>query len=325
MLLIVRYSRIGFVVPALNWGNGRRASFSQKNKSSALKITNRDPVLQQIETTYNSNSHSNFHVILVTAKQRFHDETGTGALGTASTGVKARVSYVASYYDGADRLTGVVDVGINGGTSYTRPSTVPSRSDTVLVTTTAYNSAGLPWKLIDPGGIETRGYFNALGDVTKSIENYVDGTVSDTDDKTTESTYNAVGLTTMKLVLPSSGQQVTEWVYGVTTAGGSGLNSNDLVREVRYPDPSTSASSSSSKDVLTVNALGQALTMTDRNGTVHTYSYDVIIRYPFGPPKGFKWPNQNLSISRGITFQQAATAVIRCVSRMDFQCFKMKT
>jgi RHS repeat-associated protein len=71
---------------------------------------------------------------------------------------------------------------------------------------------------------------------------------------------------------------VTEWVYGVTTSGGSGLNSNDLVKEVRYPDPSTGASSSSSKDVLTVNALGQPLTMTDRNGTVHTYSYDVLGR-----------------------------------------------
>ena len=72
-----------------------------------------------------------------------------------------------------------------------------------------------------------------MGDVTKSIENYVDGVVSDTDDKTTESTYNAVGLTTVKVVLPSSGQQVTEWVYGVTTAGGSGLNSNDLVVSVK--------------------------------------------------------------------------------------------
>jgi hypothetical protein len=255
MLLIASYSRIGFVDPALNRGNGRRASFTQKKKSSTLKITNRDAVLHQVETTYNSNS----HVILVTAKQRFHDETGTGALGTASTGVKARVTYAASYFDGADRLTGVVDVGTNGGSSYTRPSTLPSRSDTVLVTTTAYNSAGLAWKRIDPRGIETRGYFNALGDVTKSIENYVDGTVSDTDDKTTESTYNAAGLTTVRVVLPSGGQQVTDWVYGVTTSGGSGLNSNDLVKEVRYPDPSTGASSSSSKDVLTVNALGQAI------------------------------------------------------------------
>jgi RHS repeat-associated protein len=233
-----------------------------------------DAVLQQVETTYDNNSHA----ILITAKQRFHDETGTGALGTASTGVKARVTYAASYYDGADRLTGVVDVGSNGGSSYTRPSSAPSRSDTVLVTTTAYNSAGLAWKLTDPRGIETRSTFDALGRVTKTIENYVDGVVSDTDDKTTEFTYNAVGRTTVKVNLPSSGQQVTEWVYGVTTAGGSGLNSNDLVKEVRYPDPSTGASSSSSKDVLTVNALGQPLTMTDRNGTVHTYSYDVLGR-----------------------------------------------
>ena len=139
MLLIARYSRIGFVDPALNWGNGQRAFFTQKKKSPALKKPNRDPVLQQIETTSHGNSLRNSHVILVTAKQRFHDETGTGALGTASTGVKARVSYAASYFDGADRLTGVVDVGTNGGSSYTRPSTFPSRSDTVLVTTTAYN------------------------------------------------------------------------------------------------------------------------------------------------------------------------------------------
>jgi hypothetical protein len=65
MLLIASYSRIGFVDPALNRGNGRRASFTQKKKSSTLKITNRDAVLHQVETTYNSNS----HVILVTAKQ----------------------------------------------------------------------------------------------------------------------------------------------------------------------------------------------------------------------------------------------------------------
>ena len=104
--MIARYSRIGFVDPALNRGKGRRASFTQKKKSPALKNPNRDPGLQQIETTYGSNS----HVILVTAKQPFHDETGTGALGTASTGVKARVSYAAGYFDGADQLTGVVDV-----------------------------------------------------------------------------------------------------------------------------------------------------------------------------------------------------------------------
>ncbi len=110
------------------------------------------------------------------------------------------------------------------------------------------------------------------------MENYTNGTVTDTTNKTTEFTYNAVGRTSVKVNLPSSGQQTTEWVYGVTTGGGNALNSNDLIKEVRYPDPSTGASSSTDKDVITTNALGQKLTVTDRNGNVHSYTYDVLGR-----------------------------------------------
>ena len=139
--LVIKQSSPGGLVTKLTHDGARRNTVQQTTDgggdtayTDADDVTG-DAVLQQVETTYDSNS----HVVLVTAKQRFHDETGTGALGTASTGVKARVSYAASYFDGADRLTGVVDVGTNGGSSYTRPSTVPSRSDTVLVTTTAYN------------------------------------------------------------------------------------------------------------------------------------------------------------------------------------------
>jgi len=50
-----------------------------------------------------------------------------------------------------------------------------------------------------------------------------------------------VGRTTVKVVLPSSGQQVTEWVYGVLTGNGSPFHSIDLVKEVRYPDATTGA------------------------------------------------------------------------------------
>ncbi|MFM8930435.1 MAG: hypothetical protein ACKOS8_00985, partial [Gemmataceae bacterium] len=202
--LLIKQSSPGGLVSKVSYdGAGRpTASYTtdgggDSGYTDADDVTG-DAVLQQVETTYDANSHA----ILATAKQRFHDETGTGALGTASTGVNARVTYAASYYDGADRLTAVVDVGTNGGSSYTRPSTIPSRSDTVLVTSTAYNSAGLAWKVTDPKGIESRKTFDALGRVTKSIENYVDGVVSDTDDKTTESTYNAVGRTTVKVNLP---------------------------------------------------------------------------------------------------------------------------
>src|SRR5712692_7322909 len=51
---------------------------------------------------------------------------------------------------------------------------------------------------------------------------------------------------------------------------GSDINSNDFLTQVIYPDNST--------DTYTVNALGENKTKTDRNGTQHTYSYDVLGR-----------------------------------------------
>ncbi len=246
---------------------------SDSGWSDADDVTS-DNVLEQVEFAYDSGS----NVILTTTKQHFHDDTGTGELGTVSSGNKARVSYKAAYYDGADRLVNSVDVGTNGGSSYTRPGSVPSRSDTVLVTSYGYAASGLIQDVTDPKGILTKTTYDNIGRVTKTVENYTNGTVTDTTNKTTEFTYNAVGRTSLKVNLPSSGQQTTEWVYGVTTGGGNALNSNDLIKEVRYPDPSSGASSSSDKDVGTSNALGQKLTVTDRNGNVHTYTYDVLGR-----------------------------------------------
>ena len=84
--------------------------------------------------------------------------------------------------------------------------------------------------------------------------------------------------TTRSATLPSSAVQKTQFVYGVTTAGGSDVNSNDVLAEVRHPDKSTGLPSTSEKDLVTVNALGQTKTLTDRNGSVHTLSYDVLGR-----------------------------------------------
>ncbi len=116
-----------------------------------------DNVLQQVENTYDADG----NVILQTTRQRFDSETTTGALGNPSTAPLARVYYVASYYDAANRLTASVDVGTNGGSSYTRPSSVPSASDTVLVTAYTYNSAGYQDTVTDPRGIVTKSYQDA--------------------------------------------------------------------------------------------------------------------------------------------------------------------
>lgn len=64
---------------------------------------------------------------MTTMRQRFHDETGTGALGGPSSGIRARVALTAYYYDAANRPTATVNVGTNGGSAYTRPGRVRSR------------------------------------------------------------------------------------------------------------------------------------------------------------------------------------------------------
>ncbi len=131
----------------------------------------------------------------------------------------------------------------------------------------------------DPRGIVTNDYYDSLGRVTMTIEDYTNGTPTNNTNKTTEYTYDGDGHTlTVKADLPSSAYEETEFVYGVTTSGGSAINSNDILAATEYPDPSSGNPSSSSEETCTVNALGQNVTYTDRDGNVHTYSYDVLGR-----------------------------------------------
>jgi RHS repeat-associated protein len=234
-----------------------------------------DTVFEQVETAYEPNG----NVILQTTRRRFHDATEFGVLGTPAAGTKARVSSTATYYDAADRPTDVVDVGTNGGAAWTRPATVPARSDTVLVSSVAYDDAGRVFGTTDPRGIETRTVYDLLGRTTKTVENYVDGTVSDTDDKTVEFTYfGPNSLRTLTARLTGGGVQTTEYVYGVGPGDGSTITSNDLLRETRHPDKTTGAASASEADLYAYNALGETISFQDRNDTVHAYSFDVVGR-----------------------------------------------
>src|SRR5207244_9552055 len=97
--------------------------------------------------------------------------------------------------------------------------------------------------------------------------------------RTTEFSYDGnSNMLTLKSVLPGSAFQTTQYVYGVSTASGSDLNSNDLLAALKYPDKNTGEPSEAEKETFTVNALGQSKTRTDRNGTMHTYGYDVVGR-----------------------------------------------
>jgi RHS repeat-associated protein len=180
------------------------------------------------------------------------------------------------YYDVGDRSIATVNVGTNGGSIWSRPSTIPTRSDTELVTSVTYDSAGRAFETTDPRGLVARTEYDDLGRTTKTIENYVDGIVGDDNDKTTEYTYGPAGMTSLTAKLTGGGGQTTEWVYGV--GSGSGVVSNDIVGVTRWPDPTTGAASSGEQETVLVNALGQPLVTTDRNGNVHTLTYDILGR-----------------------------------------------
>ena len=72
--------------------------------------------------------------------------------------------------------------------------------------------------------------------------------------------------------------QETEYVFGVTPAQGSTLTSNEMRYQTKHPDASAGTSSTSEVESGTFNNLGETLTKTDRNGSVHTYVYDVVGR-----------------------------------------------
>ncbi|MFL5245944.1 MAG: RHS repeat domain-containing protein [Gemmataceae bacterium] len=242
--------------------------------SNASSVTS-DNVLSQIETTYDKNSNA----IEVADRERNHDETQLGALGNPTTGPKARVSYSASYYDAADRLTGTVDVGTNAGSAWTRPATIPSASDTALVNLVTYNAAGWVDTTTDPRGVAAKDLYDNLGRTIKTIEAYDGGSQTTTTNKTTEFAYDGDNhLTSLQADQPGGAYEKTAYVYGVTTGGGSDLYSTDILASTQYPDKTTGAPSSSEAELYSVNALGETKTLTDRAGNVHTLAYDVLGR-----------------------------------------------
>jgi len=252
----------------------------QKDWAHASCVSS-DVVLTETDYTYDSDG----NVIVTTTRDRFdNDSTSSeGALGSPSSGIGARISYVADYYDAADRLTDEVNVGTNGGSGYTRPSSVPSRSDTVLVTHTDYDSAGNVLDTIDPRDLMTQYTYDLLGRVTQEIDDSSGGSPA-TGLNVTNYTYDGDNnLLTVQAYEPNgttSPSQTTQYEYGVGGTSGTNLFSNDLLYRVDYPNPSTGAAGTTAAQQVTYsyNLAGDTIGKTDQNGTTHSYSYDVLDR-----------------------------------------------
>lgn len=145
--------------------------------------------------------------------------------------------------------------------------------------------AGRLQAVVDPRDIESRTDYDLLGRKTKATDNFADGTAGSGDDavdRITLYTYDGLNhIRTLTADLPTGqNNQTTEYVYGVSPTYSSAIYSNDLLRETRYPDPSagTAGTTNADKERYTYNALGDAIAMTDRNQTVHAYTYDVLGR-----------------------------------------------
>ena len=239
-----------------------------------------DTILEQTESTYDDAS----NLIQVTARQRYHNAPAsqTGELKSPSETPKARVSYSAQWSDARGRTVASASYGTNGGSSLTRPSTIPARSDTVLITSQTFDDAGNLASTTNPGGIITCLEFDDVGREIRRIDNCVSSSSSSAGgfpasldaNVTVETAYNADG-NVSKLTAKNSltGDQVTEYVYG-TTLSDSEVASSQLKRKEIYPD------SSSTTDVVlfAYNRQGQTTAQEDQNGTVHSFDYDKLGR-----------------------------------------------
>ena len=259
-------------------GYGTDASYSD-----IFTVTG-DVILEQSETLFDAASNA----IQGTRRQRYHNAptSQTGALGSPSLTPNARVSYTASYPDPLGRPQANADYGTNGGAAFTRSATIPTRSDTVLVTSQTYNDSGNLLQTLDPAAMATQFAYDAAGRRTQVIENYLASPPSSSSssgsgcapsadvNRTTNLTYTPDGLVgTLQAINATTGNQTTTYTYG-TTLVDSDVAASVLLRSVTYPD----SVSGSDQVLLCYNRQAQRTSLADQNGSVHQYDYDLLGR-----------------------------------------------
>ncbi len=225
-------------------------------------------------------------------------------------------TYSASFYDAANRPIRAAHYGTNRSDGWAHSPHSTNDEPTIdqdsppdwdtggaeIVTHTDYGVRGVADTTTDPKGRLTKVIFDDMGRQIAVIENWDDADISgwnsgdqrwnlsgfsaadqtNARDRVTTFVYNGSGQVVKQIahlfVASTEKLEETQYIYGVTTgqSPASGINSPDLLREVRYPDESTGAAGSTSayKVIYSYDRAGQMLTMTDQNGTVHAYSYN---------------------------------------------------
>jgi RHS repeat-associated protein len=255
-------------------------------------------IFQETQTTYDAAGNA----IETTTYERLPTATGTGPLDQIPA--EARVSYTADWYDGIGRQTVDADYGTNNSTppeiapvyNTTSGQWVDSTGNAIpaLVNGTYFNSAGDAYQTIDPKGLVSETVFDAAGQVTETIQDYLgDGipTASNPDQNVTvETTYTPDGqVATSTAVNPATGNQTTTYVYG-TSLADSGIASTDLLRAVIYPDSANTFTMSGGVPVFSdgsggydrveyqYDIQGEETQVEDQNQTIHDYYFDQLGR-----------------------------------------------
>lgn len=234
-----------------------------------------DVIMEQSESDYDAAG----NVIESRNRHRYHNApaTQTGELKSPSVTPNARVTYSASYPDAIGRTVATANYGTNGGSALSRSSTIPTRSDTILVSSTEFDDAGNQTAMTDPANLKTTFEHDAMGRETKRVSN--PSTSSSTGGSvdtnvTVHTAYNADGnVKSLTADNASTGNQKTEYVYG-TALSDSSVASSLLKRKEIYPD------SVNSSDVILFeyNRQSEQTKITDQGGTVHQFDYDKLGR-----------------------------------------------
>jgi RHS repeat-associated protein len=265
---------------------------SESSHSSAGNVTG-DTILTQTNTQYDAAGDAT----LVTTYDRYDSAStsDTGALD-ALGGTDSRASYVAYWFDGIGRQTAVQDFGAPASAP-TRGSSAPSTDSNgaTRVSLTAYNARGEAWDTFDPAGNETRATYDDSGQLIETIRNYSATSAPDkniTTDYYFDSYHSGNEFLSYKKVTTTNPDsttqsQITAYISGTGTPhlASAAVYRNNLVCDVIYGVlPSGVSSLVSDVQNGTLGGLnlvqyqydsqGEVTSMTDQNGTTHSYTYD---------------------------------------------------
>jgi RHS repeat-associated protein len=197
--------------------------------------------------------------------------------GADDANPNGRISHLFSYPDAIGRIVATANYGTAGGTTPTRPDTIPSQSDNILVNLKSYDSASNLTDTIDALGHVNHREFDARRRVVQEVENFTGGTPGTDTDKTTLYTYAPDGgVATLTLKNSTTGDQTTTWQYG-TTLADNGIATSYLLSLKIFPDDNA-AGGSPDRIAYTYTRQQLLKTVTDQNGNVHTLGYDLHAR-----------------------------------------------